>query len=52
MVKMKNIYVGAYMFLQLFGMACKLSVALKTDMRSRRVSIIQPSLFYFSPRIS
>ena len=34
MVKMKNIYVGAYMFLQLFGMACKLSVALKTDMRS------------------
>ena len=32
MVKRK--IVGTYIFLQLFGMACKLPVALNTDLRS------------------
>ena len=42
---------GTYIFLQLFGKACKLCVS-EDRHAIRRVSIIQPSLFYASLRIS
>ena len=36
---------GLHMFLQLFGMACKLPVALNTDMRSVAFQLF--NLYYF-----